>query len=117
MESWDDSGERELCERHGALWAPSPPDLKVGVARNVRSGALPINGLRHPPSHDTTGWYIWAGEEPSADPDFFVPVHVRHLEEWCPDVLRFLGLPPGYRFLVAGDHEDVWFDPSLLVDQ
>jgi hypothetical protein len=26
----------------------------------------------------------------------------------------FLGLPPGWRFLIAGEHEDVWEDPSLL---
>ena len=31
-----------------------------------------------------------------------------------PDVLRFLALPPGGRFLVAGDYEDVWEDTSLL---
>src|ERR1044071_4886182 len=27
------------------------------------------------PSGDTTGWYIWAREEPSNHPDFFVPLH------------------------------------------
>jgi hypothetical protein len=28
--------------------------------------------------------------------------------------VRFLGLPPGWRFLVAGDYEDVWEEQSLL---
>ena len=106
--------QRELCKRYGVDFIAAPPQLKVGIARNVHEGALPINGLRHPPSGDTTGWYIWAGEEPSQDPDFFVPLHVEHLAERCPDVLRFLGLPPGWRFLVAGEYEDVWEDPSLL---
>ena len=32
----------------------------------------------------------------------------------CPEVLEFLGLPPGYRFLLAIDYVDVWYDPSLL---
>ena len=112
----DDLSQRELCERYGVQCVPSPPDLKVGIARNVRDGILPINGLRHPASGDTTGWYIWAGGEPSREPDFFAPLHVRHLGEWCPVVIRFLGLPAGYRFLVAGDYEDVWFDPTLLVE-
>ena len=75
---------------------------------------FPINGLRHPPEGDTTGWYIWAGEELSEDPDFFVPLHFEHLAEWCPGVTKFLALPPGWRFLTAPDHEDVWFDVSLL---
>jgi hypothetical protein len=54
------------------------------------------------------------GGEPSDDPDFFVPLHVEHLAAWCPEAIRFLGLPAGWRFLVAGDYEDVWQDLSLL---
>jgi hypothetical protein len=34
--------------------------------------------------------------------------------EWCPAVLPYLELPPGWRFLIALGHEDVWEDPSLL---
>lgn len=103
----------QRCSRYGLAPVAWPPHLKVGIARNVRDGVLPINGLRHLPVGDTTGWYIWAGEEPSLDPEFFVPLHVAHLAEWCPAALRFLGLPPGWRFLVSGDHEDVWEDPAL----
>ncbi len=106
--------QRAVCQRYGANWSPVDPDLKVGIARNVKSGLQPINGLRHPPEGDTTGWYIWAGEELSDDPGFFAPLHVSHLEEWCPAVLKYLGLPPGYRFLIAGEYEDVWEDRSLL---
>jgi hypothetical protein len=55
-----------------------------------------------------------AGETLSEDDDFFVPLHVTHLEEWCPGAVRFLGLPPGWRFLSAPGQEEVWFDPALL---
>jgi hypothetical protein len=65
--------------------------------------------------NDTTGWYIWAGEELGQADDFFEPVHVAHLVELCPAVLPYLGLSPGWRFLIASGHEDVWKDPSLLV--
>jgi hypothetical protein len=106
--------QQELCVRYGVPWVASPDHLKAGVARNVRGGLVPLNGLRHPPEGDTTGWYIWAGEELSAAPDFFEPQHVAHLAELCPAALRFLGLPPGWRFLVAGDYVDVWEDPTLL---
>jgi hypothetical protein len=88
--------------------------LKVGISKNVRDGIWPINGLRHPLEGDTTGWYIWAGEQFSTDPDFFVPLHVEHLKEWCPLVLKYLGLAPGWRFLVANGYEDVWQDITLL---
>jgi hypothetical protein len=107
--------QNEICSKYGV--APSPPDplSKVGIAQNVRSGLRPINGLRHPPEGDTNGWYIWAGEEFSEDPNFFVPLHTEHIKEWCPEILPYLALPPGWRFLVTPDYEDVWFDEKLLI--
>jgi hypothetical protein len=106
--------QKEICEKFGAAFLSSPLNLKVGIALNVRDAIYPINGLRHPPEGDTTGWYIWAGEEFSEDPDFFVPLHVEHLNEWCPEVVKYLGLAPGWRFLIAQAYEDVWEDDTLL---
>ena len=106
--------QRELCAQHGVEWVEAASHLKVGIARNVRSGLRPLNGLRHPPEGDTTGWYIWAGKTLSDDPEFFQPLHVAHLTELCPVVLEYLGLPVGWRFLVDGDYRDVWYDETLL---
>ena len=106
--------QKELCLKYGASFSASPENLKVGIALNVKEGLKPINGLRHPQEGETTGWYIWAGEELLDDPDFFQPLHVEHLPDWCPQVQKFLGLPPGWRFLIDGDYEDVWYDESLL---
>jgi hypothetical protein len=107
--------QKEVCMQHGVEWSPAPGHLKVGVSLNVKSSMIPVNGLRHPAEGDSTGWYIWAGEgNPSSDPDFFVPLHVEHLLQWRPEILKFLGLPAGWRFLTDGKHEDVWEDPSLL---
>lgn len=115
MPSPREEQQQRVCARYGVEFTPPSSQLKVGIARNVREGILPLNGLRHPPVGDTSGWYIWAGEEPSADPDFFVPLHIEHLPEWCPLVIPYLGLPPGWRFLVTDDYEDVWEDSSLLM--
>ena len=106
--------QKKLCKKYKAPYYPSPSNLKVGIALNVRDEIVPINGLRHPPEGDTSGWYIWAGEEISDAPDFFKSLHVEHLSEWCPEVLKYLGLPPGWRFLIADNYEDVWYDASLL---
>lgn len=103
-----------ICAKYGATFMDSPGRLKVGISQNVRQGVLPINGVRHPPEGDTTGWYIWAGEHLETRDDFFEPLHVDHLEKWCPEVVKYLGLSPGWRFLIAGDYEDVWFDPEGL---
>src|SRR5207249_539505 len=102
-----------VCKQYGADFTPAPLESKVGFAIDV-GDKMPINGLRHPPAGDTKGWYIWGGQELSADPDFFAPLHTRHLMNRKPEVVKYLGLPPGYRFLIAGDYVDVWFDPTLL---
>lgn len=103
------------ARRFGAIAMPPDQFLKVGIARNVRSGILPLNALRHPATEDVSGWYIWAGEELSQDPDFFMPLHVDHVDEWCPEILPYLALPPGWRVLLAPGYEDVWYDGSLLM--
>lgn len=111
----DQRGEwARVASLHGVASSPPLPGEKLGVALNVRDGLWPVNGLRHPPAVDTCGWYVWAGEELRADDDFFQPVHLEHVEEWCPAALPFLGLPPGWRFLIAPGQQDVWFDPALL---
>jgi hypothetical protein len=106
--------QHAVCRKYGVAYHSAPPGLKVGAADNVRGALYPLNGLRHPPAGDTTGWYIWRGEELSSDPAFFKPLHVAHLGSWCPDVLPYLGLPPGWRFLLAPGYVDVWYDASLL---
>lgn len=110
-----DKEQIEICNKYSAKYIPSSNNFKVGISKNIRDGIMPINGLRHPIEGDTTGWYIWAGEEYSDDPDFFIPLHVEHLKDWCPLIIKYLGLPPGYRFLVTDDgYEDIWEDISLL---
>jgi hypothetical protein len=108
------SEQLAICQKYGTTFCESPSYLKVGISRNVKEGARPVNGLRHPLAGDTTGWYIWGGEEYSGDPDFFIPLHAEHLKSWCPMILKYLGLPPGWRFLVTEKYEDVWEDKSLL---
>jgi hypothetical protein len=44
----------------------------------------------------------------------FQPLHVAQLPERCRRALKYLALPPGWRFLDAPGHEDVWSDPALL---
>lgn len=106
--------QEALCAKYGAPYMPLDFNLKVGAANNLGSGAWPLHGLRHPAEGDTTGWYLWAGDELSQADDFFAPMCARHLEDVCPQVLPYLGLPPGWRFLIADGYEDVWFDESLL---
>lgn len=105
--------QQRLCSDFECEFVPSDPGSKVGIALNT-TNRLPMNGLRHPPQGDTSGWYLWGGEEFPTDDDAFSPLHTIHLVNHIPEVIKFLGLPPGYGFLIAGDYVDVWFDASLL---
>ena len=105
--------QRAICGRYGALFQLVEDSSIAGVSRNLGSGGLPLNGLRHLPEGQTCGWYLWAGELSQAE-GFFEPVHVSHLREICPDVLPYLGMAPGWRFLLAPGYVDVWYDVKLL---
>jgi hypothetical protein len=108
--------QKEICTRFNTEFYESPDDMKIGIAKNAKENIIPINGLRHLPVGDTTGWYIWGGDELSEDVDFFVPLHVKHIDDWIPNIKKYLGLPPGWRFLIAGDYEDVWFDLDIIIE-
>lgn len=109
------SNQKEICEKYNVSSFLCQSDDKLGIAIET-IGQLPINGLRCTPENGTCGWYLWCGEEFSNDPDFFKPLHVSHIENYIPEIKKYLALPPGYRFLVAGDYEDVWHDPNLICD-
>lgn len=105
--------QRDICIQYGCQCDPPHLDSKLGFAFDTKD-ALPRNGLRHPPTADTNGWYLWGGEFLPAGDDAFSPLHTKHLLDYWPEIVRFLGLPPGYRFLVAGEYVDVWYDATLI---
>ena len=107
------NNQLEVCSKYHTVHFPTPNDTKLGISRSVAHGVYPIHGLRHPPESTTSGWFVYAGEF-SQDSQFFEPIHVAHVTNRCPEILPYLGLPPGWRFLLAQDYVDVWFDESLV---
>ncbi|WP_338635003.1 immunity protein Imm33 domain-containing protein [Spirobacillus cienkowskii] len=111
--------QKAISLKYGTLYIECPLNLKVGISKNILNKELtmPINAMRYLPSKDTTVWYIWAGEEFSESNDFFVALHAEHLEKYCPLIIKYLGLPPGWRVLIDDSaYENVWYDSSLLVE-
>jgi len=106
--------QKAVCSRFSAGYEPVELGLTLGISKNFLSGVLPLNGLRHPQQRQSCGWFLWAGEELSDAPDFFEAWHVHHLVERSPEIAKYLGLAPGWRFLLANEYEDVWFDSKLL---
>ena len=110
--------QRKICDSFGADFLGYPPASLIGASPNIKTGEEPINGLRYFPEGNTNGWYIYAGETLPPDKEFFKPIHFEHLTNWYTPAIKYLGLPPGWRFLItASGYEDVWFDPTLLQSQ
>lgn len=109
-----EEAQKLLCSRYSAAFVGTSPDDKIGFAA-ATAGLKPTNGLRHPLTAGTSGWYVWCGESFSKAADFFEPQHASHIYEILPDAIDLFGLPPGYRFLLDGDYLDVWYDEKLLI--
>ena len=108
------ASQQDVASPFGALFVPASPLDMAGVALPTLT-SMPLNALRHHPVSGTSGWYICGGECLSEDPSFFVSLHHKHLPQYCPSLIPYLGLGPGWRVLLASNQEEVWFDPKLLV--
>ncbi|MCL5130604.1 MULTISPECIES: hypothetical protein [Flavobacteriaceae] len=104
--------QKAICEKYKSKWNPINKRLMVGCSTDLLSD--PLNGLRHPKEGIiTTGWYIWSGEW-SDNADFFKPICAEHLLQEKPELIKYLGLDVGFRFLIGKDnYEDVWYDEKL----
>jgi hypothetical protein len=48
--------QQKICDRYGAPYLACDLGLKVGVSSAVKSGVLPINGLRFAGERETCGF-------------------------------------------------------------
>ncbi|WP_425629896.1 immunity protein Imm33 domain-containing protein [Cellulophaga lytica] len=100
-----------MCAKYGSNFNPINIKLFIGIGADMEYE--PINGLRHPEHGTMNGWYIWCGEFSDSD-DFFKPIHIECLLESNPEILKYLSLDVGFRFLIdKKGYEDVWFDEKL----
>lgn len=104
----------EICHRFCAEVVPPNAEEKLGIALSSLN-KVPLHAVRGLAINGTCVWYIWGGEY-SPDPDFYQPLHVAHIAEYCPQIHPYLALAPGWSFILAPGYEDVWFDPENLVE-
>ncbi len=108
--------QKALCDKMKVEWIPLEINSLIAINDSLFSKTKPVNGLRHPNHGDIHGWYLWSGNKiPSNDNNFFKPIHLEHLIESRPLVLKYLGLPAGWRFQIDDEgYEDIWFDQTIL---
>ncbi len=108
--------QKAICDKLKIDWVPVDINAMIAFSESLLSDILPINGLRHPKTDNIDGWYLWSGGNiPQDDNNFFKPIHVGHLIEQRPIILKYLGLPAGWRFQIDDNgYEDIWFDESIF---
>jgi len=109
MNQDSDQLQREICAKYGTWFEPCRGSDRAGLAISTLK-LTPSYGVRIANSDGSSSWYIWNGSR-SESADFFQPVHVEHLVDHIPSVIKYLGLPAGFKFIIddAG-YEDVWFE-------
>jgi hypothetical protein len=113
--SWNSHivNQKKICAAHNSKWIPINKKLRLGASASLDKD--PINGLRHPSEKGTTGWFVWTGDYSERE-DFFQPMFAEHLLQTRPDIIRYLALDVGFRFLIdKNGHEDIWYDEKLKI--
>jgi hypothetical protein len=85
------------------------PEKMVAIAMDTL-GRYPICGERVVKDNDweKISWYFYCGDY-SEIKDPYRPVHVEHLNDILPDVLKFLRMPYGSGFVLDSDgNEEIW---------
>lgn len=106
--------QTEVCNRFDVTPQVPHHSDRLGIALHTIE-QMPINGIRIPALSGTSGWFIYGGEEPSTDANFYSPLCMQHIQKHCEIAIPYLCLPAGWRFqLDLQGYEDVWFDETLL---
>lgn len=105
--------QQEICRKYKSKFEPLGTDEIVAVALQTL-GQKPITAERiFLQEGENVSWFIYCGEH-SQEADFYQPVHWHHLKEILPEILPYLGLSQGFRFIIDNEgYEDVWFENNL----
>lgn len=100
--------QKLLCEEFGSNYIEVKGDDLIAVAVQTLEKD-PLVGIRKKPeTAENVSWYIYGGELEEGT-DHFETMTVRELQELVPEVLPYLALDIGFRFMIDGDdYEDVW---------
>lgn len=108
-----DETQRQVCAKYG-LPLHAPEEM-VAIALDTLHKS-PIYGTRVKlPEGGTISWFIHCGEH-SPVSGFYQALHTGHLMEELPEVVKYLFLPEGAKFIIDREgYEDVWMaelDPA-----
>jgi len=99
-----------ICKLHEAEFRPPRPDKLTVVSDGVLEGA-PVEGVRYPSPDHMSGWWITT-DQYNGDIKTLKHQHTYHVTAARPELAKYLALPDGFRFNLAGT-EEVWLDEKV----
>ena len=101
--------QKACCEHYKTDFIPPTQEQLVTISEGVLEGAHEIEGVRYPSPDHMSGWWLTT-DLYNGDVGSLKTVHFSHIEEALPQVSQYMALPFGYRFVLGGESEHVWFD-------
>lgn len=95
-----------VCERYGASFDPFTDDSLVSIAPAILDPNVAVEGTRYEMSGAMAGWFLIDEHFVGSVHDLQIE-HARHVAEARPDLVRYFGLPPGWRFFRTATGESV----------
>lgn len=101
--------QMRCCEHYKANFLGATDNQLVVVSSGVLSPSKEVEGVRYPSPSHMSGWWLTT-DEYDGDVNSLQTLHFQHIREKRPDLAIYMGLPFGYRFLLGGVDEHVWYD-------
>lgn len=104
--------QRWVCSAYGAPFEPSADDDLVAIDPSALLASEAVEGVRYKPlSAGSSGWILISGGFKGGVADL-ENRHAYHITHARPDLERYFGLPPGWRFYRTAEGENVYQDPD-----
>ncbi|WP_407477514.1 immunity protein Imm33 domain-containing protein [Acinetobacter baumannii] len=105
--------QKECCDHYEEKFFPVELDQLVVVSNGVLEGEIPIEGVRYRSPKHMSGWWL-TSDKYDGDIETLKNIHFTHILEKRPDLAIYMALPYGYRFILGGEEEHIWFDENAL---
>ena len=106
--------QKLLCEEFDSAYIKVNADDEVAIAIKTLDQELIVGIRKKVEAGSKVAWYIYGGELEDGEENLFEIVTITQLLEIFPDVLPYLALEEGFRFMIdQDDYEDVWKADAL----
>ena len=84
----------------------------IVISKGIYEGVVPVEVVRYASPKHMSGWWLTT-DDYNGDTNSLVTVHYKHILDKRPELAIYMALPVGYRFLLGGESEHVWFDEDV----